>query len=110
MSIVSALILETDTTLLTVPSSKRYAITTVIVCNYAPTADTANDSFFDMHLVKGSGGVKSDVNKILNNVSLPAQDTFTFSAERILLDEGDRVILISTDPDKISATVSYLEV
>jgi len=105
MSIASALILETDTTLLTVPSSKRYAITTVIVCNYAPTADTANDSFFDMHLVKGSGGVKSDVNKILNNVSLPAQDTFTFSAERILLDEGDRVILISTHSKEMIITV-----
>ena len=110
MAINSALILSTDTTLLNVPAGKTYAITTVLVCNYAPTTDISNDSSLNLHIIKGSGGVKSNTNKVLNAVAMPAQETFTFSVERIILEEGDRLVLNSPDPDKLSATVSYLEV
>lgn len=110
MAINSALILETDTIILSVPANKKYAITTLLVCNYSTSTSTINDSSFDMHVIKGSGGVKSNANKILNNISMPAQETFTFNVERLILEEGDRVILISPDSDKLSATISYLEV
>jgi len=110
MAINSALILETDTTLLSVPSDKKYAITTLLVCNYSTSTNSINDSSFDMHVIKGSGGVKSNANKILNNISMPSQETFTFNVERLILEEGDRVVLISPDSDKLSATISYLEV
>jgi hypothetical protein len=63
-----------------------------------------------MYITQGIGGSVSNTNKILNNVSVPAQETFTLSTERIILEENDRIIMISTDPDKLSATVSYLEV
>jgi hypothetical protein len=63
-----------------------------------------------MHVILGSGGVKSNANKILNNISMPAQETFTFSVERLILEAGDRIVLISPDSDKLSATISYLEV
>ncbi len=110
MAIASALILETDTVILSVPAGKKYAITTLLVCNYSPNTNIIYDSSFDMHVIEGSGGVKSNTNKILNNVSMPAQETFTFSVERLILEEGDRVVLISPDSDKLSATISYLEV
>ena len=110
MAIASVKILETDTIILNVPSGKKYAITTLLVCNYASSTATINDSSFDMHVIKGSGGVKSDTNLILNNISMPAQETFTFNVERLILEEGDRVVLISPDSDKLSATISYLEV
>ena len=71
---------------------------------------TANDSSFDMHVIKTAGGVKGDANKILNSVEMPAQETFSFNTERLILEEGDRVVLISPDADKLSATISYLEV
>lgn len=110
MAINSALILETDTIILNVPANKKYAITTLLVCNYTTSTNTINDSSFDMHVIKGSGGVKNNANKILNNISMPAQETFTFNVERLILEEGDRVVLISPDSDKLSATISYLEV
>lgn len=110
MAINSALILETDTIILSVPANKKYAITTLLVCNYSTSTSTINDSSFDMHVIKGSGGVKGNANKILNNISMPAQETFTFNVERLILEEGDRVVLISPDSDKLSATISYLEV
>jgi len=110
MAINSVLILSTDTEALNVPSGKKYAITTLLVCNYASTTNSLNDSKFDMHVLKGSGDVKSNTNKVLNAVSMPAQETFTWNVERLILEEGDRVILNSADSDKLSATISYLEV
>lgn len=110
MAIISALIQETDTIILTVPAGEKYAITTLLVCNYSTSTNAIFDSSFDMHVILGSGGVKSNANKILNNVSMPAQETFTFSVERLILEGGDRVVLISPDSDKLSATISYLEV
>lgn len=110
MAINTVLIGATDTVGLQVPSGKSYALTTILVCNYAATTDSSNDSSFDMHVIKTSGGVKGNVNKILNNIQMPAQETFSFNAERLVLEEGDRVVLISPDSDKLNAVISYLEV
>jgi hypothetical protein len=110
MAITSSLIGEINTTVLQVPADKRWAVTTILVCNYASSNDQSNDSTFDMHITQGIGGSTSNANKILNNVSVPAQETFTLSTERIILEENDRIIMISTDPDKLSTTISYLEV
>ena len=110
MAINNVLILDTDTTVLSVPAGKKYAITTLLVCNYAGTTSIANDSSFNMHVIKGSGGVKGNDNLILNSIEMPAQETFTFNVERLILEGGDRVILNSPDTDLLSATISYLEV
>jgi hypothetical protein len=110
MAINSVKILETDTTLLSVPSGKKYAVTTILVSNYSTSTNSINDSSFDMHVIKGSGGVKSDTNKILNNIEMPTQETFSFNVERLILEEGDRIVMISPDSDKLNATISYLEV
>jgi hypothetical protein len=109
MAIQSANILEIDTIILEVPAGKKFAITTLLVCNYASTSSTVNDSSFDMHVV-AQGGVKNNSNKILNNISMPAQETFTFNAERLILESGDKIVLTSPNSDRLSATISYLEV
>lgn len=109
MAIVNRNILNTDTVLLEVPAGERYAITAIIVCNYSSSTSSTNDSSFDLHLVKNADN-RNNTNKILNNIQMPAQETFTFSIERVILDAGDKVIATSVDPDKLSATISYLEV
>jgi hypothetical protein len=109
MAIQSANILETDTVILEVPAGKKYAVTTLLVCNYAATASSINNSSFDMHVTTG-GGPKNNSNKVLNNISMPAQETFTFNVERLILEGGDRIVLTSTNSDRLSATISYLEV
>ncbi len=55
MAINNVLILDTDTTVLSVPATKKYAVTTLLVCNYAGTTNIVNDSSFNMHVIKGSG-------------------------------------------------------
>lgn len=100
----------TDTTLLTVPSGKRYAITTLMVCNTASfDSGGANDSQFDLHFIK-NGQAKSDRNKIVNLLNVAGADTFTFDTEKIVLEEGDTIVLMGQGPANLSATVSYLEV
>lgn len=108
MAIASSLITQADTTLLTVPASTKYAITALMVCNYSATADTANDSTFTMHVVKNAQ-TKSNTNMVLNTVAVPAQETFSLSLEKLILETGDRLILTSAHDNRLSITLSYVE-
>lgn len=112
MAINSVAIGNTDTQLIEVPSGKRYAITTIMICNtWLPNPDHEEDGLtnFDMHFV-ADGEAKSDTNKVINNLFLPAGETFTFDSEKVVLDAGDRIVLLGESPTNLSATVSYLEV
>ena len=97
--------------LLTVPASKQYAITTVMVCNN----DSSSTASFDMHLVKSGEAVSNNKTIIVNELSLPPGETFTFDSEKIVLGEGDKLSFVA-EPDigatltNLVATVSYLEV
>jgi hypothetical protein len=110
MAIENAILPNDQLDILTVPAGKSYAITTILVCNYA-TTDSAN---FDLHIIK-SGGARGNANIIVNDLELPAGETFTFDSEKIVLEEGDFISFVAS-PDNgtgnsdLSATVSYLEV
>ena len=98
---------------LTVPASKSYAITNILVCNNG----TATASF-DLHLIPQGESLSNEVTRVINNLELPAGETFTFDSEKIVLDVGDKISFVA-EPDlgapnagltNLSATVSYLEV
>lgn len=114
MAIVNKAIAVGDTTVLTVPTGKRYAITTLMVCNTQPE-DTggSNDSTFDLHFVPNGqtkGNADPNANQIVNNLKVAGADTFTFDTEKIVLEAGDAVTVAGTAPDNLVITVSYLEV
>ena len=110
MAIVNSTINATDTTILTVPSGKKYAITTILVCNTAVNDGSGiGDTKFDMHVVV-NGDAKGADNQVLNDLPVPSADTFTFNVERLVLEEGDRVIMVGAAPTNLSVTLSYLEV
>ena len=114
MAIVNGQINLADTTLLTVPAGKRYAITTIMVCNTQPE-DTGgnNDTMFDLHLVPSGqtrGTQNPNANQILNNLKVAGADTFSFDTEKIVLEEGDTIVANSQAPANLVATISYLEV
>jgi len=94
------------------PPAKRFAITNILVCNnWTPNPLHEEDgiSNFDLHVVKRNFA-KSDENKIINTLQLPAGETFTFDSEKIILESGDRIIIVGDSPTNLSATVSWLEV
>ena len=109
MAIASNLILATDTTILLVPAEKKYAITTIVVCNYSTTSDASFASSFDMHVIP-SGESKTNANKVLNTIAMPAQETFSFNTERLIWEEWDSVVLNSPNANLLRSTISYFEV
>ena len=110
MAIAQAAIGHTDTTVLTVPASTSYAITTVMVCNHAGYNNAGtNDTSFDLHFVK-SGDAKSNTNMVVKEMPVPGGETFTFDTEKVVLEAGDKITVLSQAPLNLSITVSYLEV
>jgi len=125
MAISSVAVANTDTDLILVPDPfvgwdpatsdqppVRYAITTIMVCNtWVPNPVHEEDGLttFDMHLVKRDEP-KSDTNKVINVLELPAGETFTFDSEKVVLESGDKIVIVGDSPTNLSATVSYLEV
>lgn len=111
MAIQSVLIQQIDTTLLQVPAGVRYAVTVIMICNTATPEindETANSTTFDLHFVK-QGTAIDNVNKVISSLPMAAGETFTFDTEKIILDEGDRIIVNCDSPTVLSATVSFLE-
>jgi len=111
--------IQSPTPILTVPTGKSYAITNILVCNtYNPTASIAatRSASFDLHLVPSGEPRDNQVTAVIRELVLPAGETFTFDTERIVLEEGDEVILIgepgvyADDKTDLAVTVSYLEV
>jgi len=111
MAIENAQLTTTQLDILSVPANKAYAITTVLVCNTS-AVDTAS---FDLHIIKNGQALGNKVTRVVNELSLPAGETFTFDTEKIVLEGGDKISFVA-EPDigagltDLSAMVSYLEV
>jgi hypothetical protein len=118
MAIVNAQLPDTQLDLLTVPTGKTYAITSIMVCNtYSPNGANSEtrDASFDMHFVMSGENISNQRSIVVRELSLPAGETFTFDSEKIVLSAGDKLSFVAqpgiggglTD---LAAMVSYLEV
>ena len=83
-----------------VPENKTYAITNILVCNNGST--TAQ---FDIHIVPQGDATDNFVTRVINNLELPAGETFTFDNEKIVLDEGDK-IRFQSEPEYVGPSIS----
>jgi len=104
-------------TMLTVPAGQSYAITNIIVCNtYDPGASSPENETceFDLHLVPSDGSYSDTITSVVRRLSLPAGETFTFDTERVVLDEGDQVIVNGSasagGTGRLACTVSYMRI
>lgn len=102
MAIVNEHLKSNDNTIiLTVPANKSYAITNIMVCNNGSTGAAT----FDMHFAPQGDPISNDDTRVINNLSMPAGETFTFDSERIVLETGDRLVFQS-DPAFVFPTVN----
>ena len=99
------------------------AIVTMAVCNTGtPNAgdETVNSATLDLFLV-ASGDSPDTVgkvgapgtytgNQIVSKLIVPAGETIFFSDEKIVLENGDRVIAVASSSNLLSVTVSTLTV
>lgn len=89
------------------------AVTVMMFCNLNtpdPLDETIGRQYLDIYLV-ADGSTPDTVfgeNKIANQIPVDAGDTFTFSAERLVLSSGDRVWAATTDAGQVSVTISYV--
>lgn len=110
MAIINAQLTTSDLEILTVPDGKTYAITNILVCNNS----SSNNASFDLHFLSNQPK-NNNITRVINNLELTAEETFTFDSERIILSSGDKILFVA-EPDigsgltDLSATVSYLEV
>lgn len=111
MAIVNGQLTTTDLDILVVPAGKTYAITNILVCNN----DASDSASFDLHFIPSGQPRSNTITRVINNLELPAAETFTFDSERIVLEAGDKITFVA-QPDigagltDLSAVVSYLEV
>ena len=125
MAVKSYRLREAEIELLSAPAGKTFAVTTIMVCNNSPV----NESSFDLHIVGagdpvGNGQTDIHATKVINNLILAPEETFTFDTEKVVLSEGDRIVIYSQpgvmdDPalpagnlelTDLGAIISYLEV
>lgn len=125
MAVKSVRLRNENLELLVAQPGQTLAITTITVCNNNST----ESSSFDLHIVGAGDPVSAGQNdpnatKVINNLTLAPEETFTFDTEKIVLGEGDKVVLFSQpgvldDPSLVPGNqmltdlgvmISYLEV
>lgn len=114
MAIQSTAILSAETTIFTCPGLaatdvREYAVTCIIFCNSSEI-----DITLTIHYVPANEPTGFR-NMVVNNLLIPAGETFTFDTEKIILSTGDRVQAIASDgPDQagkgVNAIISTLRV
>lgn len=110
MAIISTAIGNTNTDLYT--SSGTNAVTCIWICNtaaYDPLNPTTGQTYLDIHFVKNGDGVTT-TNLVINQLTVPAGETVTFDTEKVILDNGDKIVGFSTLPANLVATVSTIPV
>lgn len=86
------------------------AVIVMFFCNTNPIDPfdpTNGKQHIDVYVVK-NGEQPGSTNIIAHQIPIDASDTFTFNAERLVLNPGDQIYASATDNDQISATTSYV--
>lgn len=112
MALANLSLTSSAQTLLSVPADKTFVITTVIFTNTAvpdPADDTAGETTLTAHLVESGGSVGS-VNMVINALPISAGETFVMDTEKLVLEAGDSMQVLSGSPNNLVATLSYVDI
>jgi hypothetical protein len=110
MAIASTLINTTGVDIFIAPGTlitdeREYAVTCVMFCNYS-----GNDEILNIWAEPTVSGTL-DIYKIINQLVIPAGETFTLDTEKLVLSTGQRLhARSSTANDRLTVTVSSMRV
>jgi hypothetical protein len=93
-------------------TGRTNAVTTIALCNTAapdPANETTNAVTVNIYIVR-SGKSYGSGNKIVSSLNIPAGETVFFSEERIVLENGDSIVVEPSVNNVVSVTVSALAV
>jgi hypothetical protein len=107
MAITNVLLTSTQVTqIFQAAANNEFAITTMFFCNNS----TATNAVLDIYVVQnGTGGPDSRKNKVINQLSLPAKETFVFDAEKLILFNTDAIWARADAVDIVAATISSVK-
>ena len=74
------------------------------LCNTASSDETVT-----VHLI-GEGESAGDSTTIIKDLLIRAHDTFQFGYEKFLLSDGESLVVVGRDGNKVSATVTYMDI
>ena len=109
LSNTTVLTTSTGTVLLgPIPSGKTYAVVVMFFTNSSASAETLSVYAYPdaSALAETSADNK---NFLIKDLSIDGGDTFTFNAEKLLIDENDSIIAVSSGGN-IQAVLSYTEI
>jgi hypothetical protein len=93
-------------------TGRTNAVTTIALCNTAapdPANETTGAVTVNIYIVR-SGKSYGLGNKIVSSLNIPAGETVFFSEERIVLENGDSIVVEPSVNNVVSVTVSALAV
>jgi hypothetical protein len=92
-------------------SNQEHAVTCMIFCNYTGTAQNPTETDIDLtlYLVPKNIGVGHRT-IVINKLTIPAGETFTFDTEKVILSTDDRIHAVASDLNCVSVTVSSMRV
>lgn len=84
----------------------QQAITVIYICNTSASPVSVN-----VYVVNNDDSTASgDDNMILSALEVTANDTYIMSAEKLILDDLDKIVMEANIPDLITTTVSSIAV
>lgn len=105
MAISNVRVESTQTTIIfDTPLLEEHAVTTMFFCNQSDTVDTA----LDLYIVPGTDPLTTGT-QIIKSLSLPATETFVFDAEKLILENGDKIYARATVDQIVVATISSVK-
>lgn len=88
----------------TIGAGVSIAVTTIFLCNNSASGVTV-----DVYVCEPSS-TPSNTNIVLSSVPIDANDTFVFSAERMILSTGSTIQASASTTSVVAATVSYVDI
>lgn len=86
-------------------SEGENGITTLMICNHTASTDAVVDAW-----VVPNSSARSNANQILKSLTIVASDTFVMDMEKLILSDGDKIILKSNGADVVNSVISSMAV
>jgi len=111
MAINSTLITSTGNDIFLCPGTastdeREYAITCMMFCNYHASLPVT----LDVWLLAPSPAAVENRTLVINTLTIPAGETFTFDTEKIVLATGERIHARANTDSKLTVSVSSMRV
>lgn len=80
-------------------------ITTLMICNHT----TSTDAVVDAWVIPSGDGI-GNANQILKSLTIVASDTFVMDMEKLVLSDGDAIVIKSNVADVVNSVISSMAV